>query len=130
MQEVIDRAKELEQMKKRNEIKIPDCFICMDTGIVLYKKKTDFGYDAEYAAHCTCAKGIQYRYEGKECKEKSEYRIPSIDEVMNPEEIQKENFYTWYKNNSSNPNIDEAIENWKKSKALDGFEPVNEKAPF
>lgn len=89
MQEIIDK-------KEKQEKQQPKCFICMDTGIILYKRKTIFGYYAEYAARCTCEAGQKYIYEGRECKEhKSEYRVPSIDEVLDKFELAKNNCEQW-----------------------------------
>lgn len=97
MQGVAERVEELQKNKtNEGDKKQPKCFICLDSGIILYKKKTIFGYDAEYAAHCTCEAGNRYVYEGRECKEhKSEYRIASIDEVLDKFELAKNNYEQW-----------------------------------
>lgn len=50
------------------EIKLPNCWICNDTGVILYHKKSSQG-EYEYAAHCVCQAGDQYRYNGQQCKE-------------------------------------------------------------
>jgi len=87
MQEAIKKGEEKEK------IKIPNCFICMDTGIIIYPELTQFGYMADKVARCTCPKGNQYIYEGKDCKQKSIYRIPLITEVMDPVEIARNNYF-------------------------------------
>lgn len=97
MQEAGEKIKELQKSKNNEtEKKQPKCFVCMDTGVILYKKMTQFGYEAEYAARCTCSAGNQYIYEGRECKEnKSEYRIATIDEVLDKFELAQNNFQQW-----------------------------------
>jgi hypothetical protein len=106
-----------EVIEKKKEIKIPKCFICLDTGLVLYKQMTAFGYEAEYAARCTCQKGSEYTYEGKECtKNKSEYRIPLITEIMDPVEKARNNFKEWYERNKNREGFQEALEEIKKRK--------------
>lgn len=101
----------------KEKIKIPKCFICMDTGIVLYKQKTILGYEAEYAVRCTCEKGNEYTYEGRECtKNKSEYRIPLITEIMDPVEKARNNFKEWYERNKDREGFKEAWEKFKKER--------------
>lgn len=97
MQEAGEKIKELQKNKNsEGDRKQPKCFVCMDTGIILYKKMTPFGYEAEYAARCTCEIGNQYIYEGRECKKnKSDFRIVSIDEVLDKFELAKNNFQQW-----------------------------------
>jgi hypothetical protein len=97
MQEAEDKIKELQKNKNsEGERKQPQCFVCMDTGVILYKKMTPFGYEAEYAARCTCPSGNQYIYEGQECKDhKSKYRIATIDEVLDKYELAQNNFQQW-----------------------------------
>lgn len=97
MQGIAERVEELQKNKTNEEDKKqPKCFICMDTGIILYKRITSFGYEAEYAARCTCSAGNQYIYEGRECKDhKSEYRIATIDEVLDKYELAQNNFQQW-----------------------------------
>lgn len=110
MQEVIKKGEEKEK------IKIPNCFICMDTGIIIYPELTQFGYMADKVARCTCLKGNQYIYEGKDCKQKSIYRIPLITEIMDPVEIAKNNYKEWYERNKNRESFQEALEEIKKRK--------------
>lgn len=97
MQEATEKIKELQEKETRaGDTKQPKCFVCMDTGIILYKKMTSFGYEDEYAARCTCEMGNQFIYEGRECKDhKSEYRIATIDEVLDKYELAQNNFQQW-----------------------------------
>ncbi|RKD22432.1 hypothetical protein SAMN02745883_00716 [Caminicella sporogenes DSM 14501] len=68
-----------------------NCPICLDQGVVLYKKKIG-DYIYEFAAHCTCSNGNKYRYDGQSCdKRKSEYYMPSIAEEFDVKELAKEN---------------------------------------
>ncbi|MFV9511823.1 hypothetical protein [Tepidibacillus sp. LV47] len=87
MQVVKELAGGISNYNRKTKINVPKCFVCMDSGVILYKEKTDFGYIAEYAAKCTCQAGHQYR------------SLISITEVMDIEKIAKQNFAAWYKNN-------------------------------
>lgn len=78
------------------DLRIPQCFVCMDTGFVLYQKIIN-GVPHEYAAYCVCEKGIEYIYNGKSCKKQSEYYIPCISAVADHNEIAEQNFHEWYK---------------------------------
>jgi len=67
------------------------CYICMDSGVIFHTKREN-GSDYEYTAHCTCPAGNEYQYNGQECSHhKGKYRMQSIDEIMDPEEIAKDN---------------------------------------
>lgn len=71
----------------------PKCFICEDKGLIEYTKLVD-NLAYRFYTHCTCEKGLTFSYEGQRCKDKSDYRIPSIDEILPNdfiEEIKSEN---------------------------------------
>jgi hypothetical protein len=92
--------KKVQELSRNVKAKMPRCFICMDEGIILYKKKTPFGYFAEYPLHCVCEKGHEWMYEGKAMQKevnKGQYRIPSVDEVFDIEELKKQNWENWLK---------------------------------
>jgi hypothetical protein len=64
------------------------CNLCNDEGrIPYYKKIGKIRY--EYYAHCICEVGEAFAYEGRECKAKSDYRMPSIKEILAPEAIEE-----------------------------------------
>ncbi len=91
--------------KDDSRINIPKCWICRDTGIVIYNKKTEQG-EYEYVAHCICDEGNKYKYDGQMCKDyKSNYYIPSIAEVTDPETIAKENISDFYRRNNENVEV-------------------------
>lgn len=96
--------------KEEKEIRLPECWICNDTGIVLYRKKTKEG-EYEYVAHCTCQAGLPYHYNGMECKkEKSPYYIPSIAEVADPAMIAKDNIVDFYMRHKDDEQVMKALE--------------------
>ncbi|AEE97619.1 hypothetical protein [Mahella australiensis] len=91
--------------KENSKAIIPNCWICKDNGLVIYKKKTKDGI-YEHIAHCTCPAGIPYHYDGRECKtNKSEYYIPSIADIADPAMIAKDNLAAFYKQNKGNDDI-------------------------
>lgn len=51
---------------------VPECFLCLDTGLVFYKSQVN-GYLYEFVARCKCAAGQQHPDQG----------IPSVDRVNN-----------------------------------------------
>lgn len=97
---------------KKEKVKVPNCFICMDTGIIIYPELTQFGYMADKVARCTCPKGNQYIYEGKV------YRIPLITEIMDPVEIARNNYKEWYERNKNREGFQEAWEEFKKERGM------------
>jgi hypothetical protein len=101
-------------INKKEKIKVPNCFICMDTGIIIYPELTQFGYTANKVARCTCETGNQYVYDGKNCKQKSMYRIPLITETMDPLEIARNNLAKWYEENKNKEGFKEVWSNLKK----------------
>lgn len=94
---------------KKETIRIPECWICMDEGFVLYKKRVN-ETEAEYIAHCTCKMGSKYAYDGTKCEKKSEYRVPSIVEVMDPQCIAKGNFHRWWEAHKNKDGIEKALQ--------------------
>lgn len=91
--------KDMRDEKIKAEIKYPNCMICEDKGFISYKKRV-FGFDYEFISHCVCEKGKTFEYEGSQCKQPSQYRIPGINEIFHPEileEIKKENKDKWDK---------------------------------
>ena len=107
-------------MKKK--IKVPKCFVCLDQGFVLYRKKVG-EYEGEYVAHCTCKAGKAYAYDGKQCeKNKSPYYIPSVAEELDHVGIGAKNFHDWWERNNNKEGIEKAMEQL-------GMEvPINDKA--
>jgi hypothetical protein len=93
---------------KKQEVYIPQCWVCMDRGFILYQKQIG-DTKAEYAAHCTCRAGEAYRYDGAKCEKKSEYRIPSIVEVLDPQRLAAENFRVWWEANKKKDGIVKAM---------------------
>lgn len=72
----------IESIEMHNQEKIINCQKCGDKGFVLYFKKID-DIDYEFVAHCTCAKGDTYTYDGRTIKDRrSVYYVPSIVEVF------------------------------------------------
>lgn len=86
-------------------VRIPNCFVCMDKGFVTYHKVTD-GISYEYAAHCICESGLRYKYNGRNCEKPSDYYVPCISEILDPVELARQNFNDWYKiAKKKNPDI-------------------------
>jgi hypothetical protein len=77
-------------------LKIPECWICLDSGVVSYTKKVD-GYTAEHVAHCICDAGEEFNYEGEN------YWVPSVEEVIDPDEHAKNNIKNWLDAHKNNP---------------------------
>lgn len=71
----------------------------MDKGYVLYHNhRKEKGVIYEFLAHCTCAKGIDYQYDGTKCENrKTDYFIPRVDQVFDKEELAKENYKEYIK---------------------------------
>jgi len=96
--------------KKKEKIRIPSCWICMDNGFILYRKKVG-EYEGEYVAHCTCHAGENFAYDGTRCeKQKSPYYIPSIAAELDHESIAAENLRNWIKQNKDKEGFLEAME--------------------
>lgn len=92
------------------KINIPQCWICLDDGVVLYQKQVG-NTVAEYAAHCTCQAGDDFNYDGTKCeKHKSPYYIPVISQVMSPEQLAIENFRKWWEANKNKKGIEKAMQ--------------------
>lgn len=64
-----------------------ECLICFDKGFIEYRTVEGYGY----IAHCICNKGKKYEYNGSLCKEKSDYYIPSIYELVDVQEVELDN---------------------------------------
>jgi hypothetical protein len=105
--------------KDKRQVELPECWICGDSGMVIYNKKTEMG-EYEYVAHCTCPAGVKYQYDGRQCKVKSDYYIPSIAEVCDPETIAKENLTDFYERNKSNEDVIQALKDKLKAKKAKG----------
>lgn len=100
------RIEEILKSGNIKKAKMPQCFICMDTGLVFYKKQL-YGYEYEFALHCVCHKGQEYAYEGSLCSkdsEKSFYRIPAVTEIYDVEELKKNNWEKWVQEHRVNDN--------------------------
>lgn len=94
----------------KEKISMPKCFICMDEGFILYRKKVR-ELEGEYIAHCVCQAGEQYSYDGTRCeKKKSPYYIPSIAAELDHESIAAENLRNWIKQNKDKEGFLEAME--------------------
>jgi hypothetical protein len=102
------KAGQSDQPDEKN-VELPECWICNDSGMVIYHKKTDMG-EYEYIAHCTCDKGHQYEYDGQQCKVKSSYYIPSVAEVADPEMIAKDNIVEFYERHKDDEHVVKALE--------------------
>ncbi|AEE98045.1 hypothetical protein [Mahella australiensis] len=90
-------------------VELPACWICNDTGMVMYRKKTDMG-EYEYIAHCICPAGTKYSYDGQQCKVKSSYYIPWVAEVADPEMIAKDNIVDFYERHKNDEHVVKALE--------------------
>lgn len=77
-------------------LKIPECWICLDSGVVLYTKKVD-GYMDEHTAHCICDAGEEFCYEGEY------YWVSSVEEVLDIDEHAKNNIKHWLNAHKNNP---------------------------
>lgn len=95
--------------KDKQQIELPECWICGDSGMVIYNKKTEMG-EYEYVAHCTCPAGVKYQYDGRQCKIKSDYYIPSIAEVADPVMIAKDNVVEFYERHKDDEKVVKALE--------------------
>ncbi len=86
---------------KMQEVKIPQCWVCMDQGFLIYNKEVN-RWMGEFIAHCTCPEGTKYMYDGTKCKRPSQYHISSIADLVDPEMMARENiqaFIEKYKDN-------------------------------
>lgn len=79
-----------------SDVRIPNCFVCMDKGFVFYRKNVD-GISYEYATYCICEAGLKYKYNGRNCEKPSDYYVPCISEILNPTELARQNFNEWYR---------------------------------
>ena len=94
----------------KEKIKVPKCFICMDIGFVLYRKKVG-EYEGEYVAHCTCHAGGNFAYDGTRCeKQKSPYYTASVAKELDHVGIGAKNFHDWWERNKNKEGIEEAME--------------------
>lgn len=66
----------------------PKCFICNDEGRIPYFKIIN-NIRYEIYCHCTCEIGQTFIYEGRYCKDKSPYRMASIEEILTPSAIEE-----------------------------------------
>ncbi len=93
---------------KKQQIHIPNCFICLDLGFVLYRKKVG-EYEGEYVAHCTCQAGRDYAYDGTRCeKQKSPYYTASVEELDHVG-IAAQNLRSWIERNKDKKGFKEAM---------------------
>ena len=92
------------------KIWMPQCWICMDLGVILYYKQ-EGNVKAEYAAHCTCQAGDDFNYDGTKCEiKKSTYYIPVVTQVIDPEQLAAENFRKWWEANKNKKGIEKAMQ--------------------
>jgi hypothetical protein len=64
------------------------CSICNDEGRIQYFK-IFYGMKYETYCHCTCEIGKTFIYEGHLHKDKSNYRMASIEEILPPKAIEE-----------------------------------------
>ncbi len=94
----------------KEKIKVPKCFICMDKGFILYRKKVG-EYEGEYVAHCTCQAGEQYAYDGTQCeKQKNPYYIPSVAAELDHVGIAAQNLRNWIERNKNKDGFEDAMD--------------------
>ena len=94
----------------KDKIRMPECWICMDEGVILYYKQ-EGNVKAEYAAHCTCQAGDNFNYDGTKCEiKKSTYYIPVVTQVIDPEQPAAENFRKWWEANKNKKGIEKAMQ--------------------
>ena len=72
---------------KDKEIKIPNCWICLDDGLVYYFKKEKNGIEYEMAARCKCKKGLEYGN-----------AVPGVSDTLS-EWVAETNFKKWKEKN-------------------------------
>jgi hypothetical protein len=97
------------QLEDSKKVNMPECWICLDEGIIVYNKKEEQS-EYEHVAHCICEAGKKYAYDGRMCKDyKSDYYIPSIAEVTDPETVAKENLSDFYRRNKDNVEVIEEL---------------------
>lgn len=86
-------------------MRIPDCWICMDLGFLLYNSN---GY--ETICHCTCPAGPKWTYDGRQCeKHRSRYYIQSVEELFDVQEIAGANIEKWTDRNKDDPDTMRAL---------------------
>lgn len=79
--------------RKTTEVRIPECWICMDKGFILYK---DNEY-REFVLHCICPRGTAYSYSGKRIENSScSCYVPSVEEKFDKNQLIADNFYEWW----------------------------------
>ena len=75
-----------------SDVKVPECWVCLDKGLVLYQDKD--GY--EFITHCICKAGNRWQYDGRKClKNPSKYYIPSVMEKFDVHDLARENLINW-----------------------------------
>jgi len=89
-----------------SSIRIPECWVCLDKGYVLYQDQA--GY--EFITHCICKAGTSWQYDGSTCKRPSPYYIPSVATKYDVHELARRNFLGWWRTNKSKPGVKEALE--------------------
>lgn len=68
----------------------------MDNGFITYTQEIG-GQIGEFVAHCTCEKGEEFNYEGEN------FWIPSVEEVIDPQEHTRNNIKNWLNAHKNNP---------------------------
>lgn len=92
---------------QKTKVYIPNCWICMDKGFVLYRDANHY----EYIAHCTCVNGYQWAYDGRKCtKNPSPFYAPSVAEKFDVEKLAADNFWNWWNIYRDKPGIKEELE--------------------
>lgn len=86
VKEFSDRIKMIKQNRTENPVRIPNCWACMDVGIIRIKDKEN----AEFFYRCTCTKGLKY-----EC-------LPQVTQDYDIGSIASANFKDWYGKNKDN----------------------------
>jgi hypothetical protein len=87
-------------------MKMPECWICMDEGFILYDDMD--GY--EYITHCTCKAGNDWNYDGRNCEKRpTKYYIPSAEELFDVQEFAKDNLMKWLNTNRDKPGVMEEL---------------------
>ncbi len=95
---LLQRYRRITKSNGRVEIRNTEyCPVCDDKGFLILEEPMKIGEDNEgnpvtmkyqFVYYCPyCAVGSQYSYEGSQCKERSDYRVPAITEVLPDEAI-------------------------------------------
>jgi hypothetical protein len=90
--EVYEECKRLEKIDNDNRALLGNqdyCYVCDNTGVVCHRTK-----ECDISLYCTeCEKGQENKYDGRQCKKKSDYYISPVTKYYDIEELKARNMF-------------------------------------